>query len=114
MHLCVLCVYVCLCSSFFLLAERKVSLTPQDLQTLYSSLKSAAPSWRKIGENLNFEFEELNNITRKVGLYDDENYFQELLSRWLKRTPDKTMKKILADALREAGEERLAYDLEKT
>ena len=44
---------------------------------------------------------------------EDENCFQELLHRWLKRTPDRTTKEILAGALESVGEYRLADELVK-
>ena len=87
------------------------SLGPSDLDRLYRFLKSAAPGCRKIGEALSFKFEELY---RMPGLNsEDENCFQELLHRWLKRTPDRTTKEILAGALESVGEYRLADELVK-
>ena len=102
-------VHECVCIP---LASTGASLGPNDLNWLYKFLKSAAPSWRMIGEALNFKFEELHAIARMPGLHvEDDNYFQELLHSWMKRTPDRTTKEILAVALASAGEERLAYEL---
>ena len=71
------------------------SLGPRDLTRLYKFLKLAAPSWRKIGGELDFTFEELDAIPLMSGLYSVDDYFQKLLHLWLKRTPDRTTKEIL-------------------
>ena len=79
---------------------------------LFKFLKAAASSWREIASELDFKFHELEDIVRTPGLYGDKNYFQELLSRWLKREPKHTTVEVLSKALHLAGEERLAYQLE--
>ena len=89
------------------------SLGPRDLTRLYKFLKLAAPGWRKIGGELDFTFEELDAIPLMSGLYSVDDYFQKLLHLWLKRTPDRTTKEILAGALESASEGRLAKELVK-
>ena len=89
------------------------SLGPRDLGRLYNFLKLAAPGWRKIGGALDFTYVELKAITPTIGLAGNDDYFQELLHLWLKRTPDRTTKEILAGALKSAGEGRLAEELLK-
>ena len=74
--------------------------------------KGAAPSWGNIANELNFTFEDKIAITHTPGLNDDEGYFQALLHRWLKREPHLTTVEVLANALRLAGEHRLARNLE--
>ena len=68
-----------------------------------------------MGEALGFTVQDLDNIGREKGRDGDYYCFQELLLRWLKRAPPLhpfPHVKQLADALRAAGEERTAYDLE--
>ena len=67
-----------------------------------------------MGEELNFPAQELNDIERAKGKDGDYYCFQELLLRWLKRAPPLPFPHVkqLADALRERGEYRTAYELE--
>ena len=83
-----------------------------DCDRLFKFLKAAAPSWGKIANELNFKYVEQTAITRTPGLNGDEDYFQALLHRWLKRKPHLTTVEVLASALHLAGEHKLAYDLE--
>ena len=78
---------------------------------LFKFLKAAASSWRMIASELDFKFHEQSNIVRTPGLYGDEDYFQEMLSRWLKREPKHTTVEVLSKALHLAGEHRLAHEL---
>ena len=87
-------------------------LKETDCDKLFRLLKGAAPSWGKIANELNFTYDDKIAITRIHGLYDDEDYFQALLHRWLKREPHLTTVEVLANALRSTGEHRLALDLE--
>ena len=92
-------------------AGRRV-LKETDCDKLFRLLKGAAPSWGNIANELNFTFGDKIAITHTPGLNDDEGYFQALLHRWLKREPHLTTVEVLANALRLAGEHRLAHDLE--
>ena len=83
------------------------------MKKLYSLLKGAAFSWRMIANELDFTFNDLTAIVRTPGLNGDEDYFQALLHRWLKREPHLTTVEVLATALRLAGENRLARELER-
>ena len=86
-------------------------LKGDDSDKLFKFLKAAAPSWGKIANELNFSYDEKTAITHTPGLNGDEDYFQALLHRWLKREPHLTTVEVLANALRLAGEHKLAYDL---
>ena len=87
-------------------------LSVESFSQLFCLLKAAAPSWGRITNELNFTFEDKIAITRTPGLHGDEDYFQALLHRWLKREPHLTTVEVLANALRLAGEHRLAHDFE--
>ena len=97
---------------YFLLFAGVHVLESCECDKLFKFLKAAASSWRKIASELDFNFHEQNNIVRTPGLYGDEDYFQEMLSRWLKREPKHTTVEVLSKALHLAGEHRLAHELE--
>ena len=90
------------------------ALKGDDCDRLFKFLRAAAPSWGKIANKLNFSYDEKTAITHTPGLNGDEDYFQALLHRWLKREPHLTTVEVLANALRLADEHKLAYDLETT
>ena len=79
---------------------------------LFQVLKASASSWRTIASGLGFKFDELRDIVHTPGLYSDRDYFQEMLTRWLKGEPKHTTVEALSKALRSAGEHRRAYELE--
>ena len=97
---------------YFLLFAGAHVLESCECDKLFKFLKAAASSWRKIASELGFIFHELKDIVRTPGLYGDEDYFQEMLSRWLKREPKHTTAEVLSKALHLAGECRLAHELE--
>ena len=92
-------------------AGRRV-LKETDCDKLFRLFKGASPNWGNIANELDFTFADKIAITHTPGLNDDEGYFQALLHRWLKREPHLTTVEVLANALRLAGEHRLAHDLE--
>ena len=97
---------------YFVLFAGAHVLESCECDKLFKFLKAAASSWRKIASELDFNFHELRDIVRTPGLYGDEDYFQEMLSRWLKREPKHTTVEVLSKALHLAGEDRLAHELE--
>ena len=97
---------------YFLLFAGVHVLESCECDKLFKFLKAAASSWRMIASELDFNFHELRDIVRTPGLYGDEDYFQEMLSRWLKREPKHTTVEVLSKALHLAGEHRLAHELE--
>ena len=97
---------------YFLLFTGAHVLESCECDKLLKFLKAGASSWRKIASELDFNFHELRDIVRTPGLYGDEDYFQEMLSRWLKREPKHTTAEVLSKALHLAGEHRLAHELE--
>ena len=97
---------------YFLLFAGVHVLESCECDKLFKFLKAAASSWRMIASELDFNFHELRDIVRTPGLYGDEDYFQEMLSRWLKREPKHTTVEVLSKALHLAGEHMLAHELE--
>ena len=85
-------------------------LGPDNLKELYQFTKRAESNWRSVGSGLGFSFEDLNAVVRTPGLYGDADYFQQVLLLWLKNNSDAT-KHVLAEALHQAKEERLAFNL---
>lgn len=89
-------------------------LNPEDVDSLFKILKSANTKWKGIGRELGFAYEERNNIVPK-GTSHDEDYFEELLSIWLKWAPPLKpfpCTENLIKALRETKELNLALTLE--
>ena len=92
-------------------------LEPEDLDKLFDLLRLASKHWRNIGRQLRFTLQELDRITTKTGLSQDEHYFQELLDLWLNRAPPLhqfPFAEDLARALREVKSHRLAFKLESS
>ena len=93
------------------------TLGPAHLEQLAKAVSDAKDSWRAVGEALGFTVQDLDDIRREKGGDGDYYCLQELLKRWLKRAPPVhpfPHVKQLADALRAAGEERTAYELERS
>ena len=85
---------------------------PGDEDYLFKKLRRASSNWREIGRQLGFTHEELLAIVNCEGLKSVRDYLQELLRLWVNKEPGSTTMKVLAKALREAGEERLAFVLQ--
>ena len=84
-----------------------------DHDWLFQAVKRASNKWRAIGRELGFKHKDLEDIPIP-GLRSEEDYMDELLSRWLKWAPPNhplPCVEDLATALRSVGEERTAYDL---
>jgi len=97
----------------------KLVLSEQDLGILLDLLRSASPQWRFIGAALGFLNSTLKIIQSNPLLIPEGplGYFQEMLSQWLKWAPPNhslPTLEALVSALRDTGEERLAYDLWKS
>ena len=93
------------------------ALEEEVLDKLFDKTKKAAHEWKPIGRKLGFKLSELNKeISRKEGCHGDEEYYSEMLSRWLNWAPPKhkwPTKNRLVKALRTVGKEGLAYHLER-
>eukprot|EP00731_Ephydatia_muelleri_P020619 Em0013g346a len=91
------------------------SLTADDHTKIYQTTISASDRWRAIGGVLGFTFDELDSIVREPGRHGDEDYYAAVLRRWLDWAPpnhtDPSLQSLLS-ALRAAGKERQAKDLE--
>ena len=87
------------------------SLCREDFKCLFDQIKEAASRWRNIGENLEFDFEKLEEIDKKFPCGEDYFKLQHILFIWLKKTEDKTTVSILAHALHNTGYEKLSEDL---
>ena len=91
------------------------SLTAGDHTKIYQTTISASERWRAIGGGLGFTFDELDSIVREPGQHGDEDYYAAVLRRWLDWAPpnhtDPSLQSLLS-ALRAAGKERQAKDLE--
>eukprot|EP00731_Ephydatia_muelleri_P019930 Em0012g755a len=89
-------------------------LRVEDHRDIFEVTKNACPKWKSIGRNLNFTDDELSAITRVPGLHYDEDFYADMLRKWLDwAPPDHNHPTVqdLSSALRKAGKERQAYDL---
>eukprot|EP00731_Ephydatia_muelleri_P005495 Em0002g1671a len=99
-----------------LYAGKRHKLTPDDLEAIFDFAQGAHLHWKDIGRQLKMGHTETSSIVTTPGLTQTKDYFQELLHRWLKRAPPIhpfPATEDLADALRGAGSENLAYNLTK-
>ena len=83
------------------------------LTRLYSMVKQDAANWYDTGLKLRFEAGELDAIQSMPLLIVGgvEKYQEELLKRWLKRTNPPAYLHNLADAIYQAGNQRLGFEL---
>ena len=76
----------------------------------------ASDRWKAIGRYLGFGDSELDTIVCEPGCHGDDDYYGALLKRWLDWAPPKhgypTLDGLVT-ALRVAGKERLANDVEE-
>ena len=81
-------------------------------EELFQFTKQACSEWRRIGRELGF-----TTITREGARTTQEDYYAAMLSIWLDWAPPNhptpTVDERLSSALRKAGNERLALDLQK-
>ena len=97
-------------------SDKKHKLTPNDLEAIFDFVEGAHLHWKDIGRQLKMGHTETSSIVTTPGLTQTKDYFQELLHRWLKRAPPIhpfPTTEDLADALRGAGSENIAYKLAK-
>ena len=90
-------------------------LDPADVDSLFGIVKGAKAKWRDIGRELGLTLREIDEIGQKKGISEDQDYFQELLDRWLNWAPPQrpfACTEDLRDALRRIGQYRLALKLE--
>lgn len=104
-------VFLYLLGSDTIVAER-------DLLNLLTIISGAATQWKTVGTLLGLLKSELATIEQRQLLISEGStgYFREMLSQWLKRGPPKhDLPSIgsLVSALRNAGEERMAHDLQE-
>ncbi|KAL5505349.1 hypothetical protein EMCRGX_G006764 [Ephydatia muelleri] len=93
-----------------LVQQRRINRLQPDAQL------GAHLRWKDIGRQLKMGHTETSSIVTTPGLTQTKDYFQELLHRWLKRAPPIhpfPTTEDLADALRGAGSENIAYKLAK-
>ena len=62
-------------------------LDPEDLDSLFAIVQTAAAQWRDIGRELGFTMRELGAIVAKKGISNDQDYFNVLLDVWLNWGP---------------------------
>ena len=77
--------------------------------------KKACGEWKPIGRELGYTEDELSSIVREPGQTGEEDYYAEMLRRWLDwAPPNHAYPSIpqLSSALRAVGKERMALDLE--
>ena len=90
----------------------------RDLLNLLTIVGGAATQWKTVGTLLGLLNSELATIEQKPLLISEGStgYFREMLSQWLKQGPpthDWPSIGSLVSALRNAGEERMAHDLQE-
>ena len=82
---------------------------------LFRLTKKASDRWKAIGRHLGFGDGELDAIVREPGRHGDDDYYGAMLTRWLDWAPPNhgypTLDGLVS-ALRAAGKERLANDVE--
>ena len=86
----------------------------EDHRDIFEVTKHACPKWKSIGRNLGFTQDELSSIKRVTGQYDDEDFYADMLSRWLDWAPPNhnfPTAQDLSSALRKAGKEKHAFAL---
>jgi len=90
----------------------------QDLLNLLTIVGGAATQWKTVGTLLGMLNSELATIEQRPLLISEGStgYFREMLSQWLKRGPprhDWPSIRSLVSAVRNAGQERMAHDLQE-
>ena len=95
-----------------------MELHEEDLQLLLTLTDRAAHLWQNIGLNLGFMHSELQVIACMPLLIPEgaPGYYREMIARWLEwATPNHPLPTVeaLASALRKAGREQLALELER-
>ena len=83
---------------------------------IFNMTMKACEKWRSIGRNLGFTEVEMSYIVRQPGQTCEEDYYAEILRRWLDWAPPNHAPPTipqLSSALRAVGKERLALDLEE-
>ena len=82
---------------------------------LFILTKTASDRWRAIGRNLGFAEDQLNTIVHEPDCLYVQDYYEAMLKRWLDWAPPNhgypTLDGLVT-ALRAAGKERLANDME--
>ncbi len=93
----------------FLFHTADATLTAADFKVVYDATYKAQGCWRPLGERLELELHELENITGK-----NEDCLQKVLSLWLKRrSKDPTWAKLVAALRHETvgADGAVIYDL---
>ena len=93
-------------------------MAERDLLNLLTIISGAATQWKIVGTLLGLLKSELATIEQRPLLISEGStgYFREMLRQWLKRGPPKhewPSIGSLVSALRNAGEERMAHDLQE-
>ena len=89
-------------------------LSEGDLTNLFAKLQKCASKWRDIARELGIGYSQQREIVHEQGNKSDSDYFEAMLSRWLKHAPPthqlSSVQK-LQEALQLVGEEKLALQL---
>lgn len=94
----------------------KNQLHPDDLDDVFDFVKGAAPKWKDISRHLKMSSTETRAIVNTTGLTSQNDYFLEMLSKWLTWAPPQhpiPTTEALAEAIGKAGSENLAFKLKK-
>jgi len=91
----------------------QIVLRINDLDLIYSLVKEDSANWNDIGLKLGFQAGELTEIQSMPVLIvqGTAGYLKELLTRWLKRKNPPPYLQVLAQAIYNAGNERLGSEL---
>ena len=93
-----------------------LELCAEDHTKIFQFTKQACSKWRRIGRELGFKENELATIQEEGARTSQEDYYAAMLISWLDWAPPNhptpTVEQ-LCSALRKAGKERLALDLQK-
>ena len=93
-------------------------LDDSELHFLLTLTDKATPQWKKLGLELGFTHNDLQKIEHKplLMLEGTEGYYRELIAQWLEWAPPNhklPTVQALSCALKNVGQERVAYELEK-
>ena len=95
-----------------------MELNEDSIQHLLTVTGKAAPQWQDVGIHLGFKLSELRLIEVRppLMLEGSPGYYREMIGQWLEwATPNHPLPTVeaLTSALRKAGRERLALELEQ-
>ena len=95
-----------------------MELNEDSIQHLLTVTGKAAPQWQDIGIHLGFKASELRLIEVRPLLIPEgaPGFYREMIAQWLEWAPPNHPQptvEALASALRKAGRERLALELEQ-